>query len=242
LNGNVANREIIRRGLRRRLTDDQTAPGFVAFMDNLRGIFLVLGLSRESESVLGLAIGNLVDPEPFIGGTDEAREMPLDIFDVVELGGQRVLDIDDDDFPVSLAFVEEGHDAENLDLLDLTNIADLLSDLTDIEGIVIAPRLRLGMRLAGVFPSLREGTIVPDVAVMGEAVANVSQPALLDILFDRVEGFLLGNFHFGVGPAGNLNDHVEDAIILVSEERDVMEGRDDGSILLNENTMLEGVG
>jgi hypothetical protein len=31
-------------------------------MNNFGGIFLVLGLARESELVFGLAVGNFVDP------------------------------------------------------------------------------------------------------------------------------------------------------------------------------------
>jgi hypothetical protein len=34
---------------------------------------------------------------------------------------------------------------------------------------------------------LREGTIVPKVALVGEAVADESKLALLDVLFNRVE-------------------------------------------------------
>ena len=77
---------------------------------------------------------------------------------------------------------------------------------------------------------LRESTVVPDVTVVREAVADVAQTALLDILLDGVEGLLLGDLELRVGPAGNLNDHVEDAIVLVGEERDVVEGRDDGLV------------
>lgn len=41
------------------------------------------------------------------------------------------------------------------------------------------------------FPTyLREGTIVPEVAVMREAIANISELALLDVLLDRVHWFL----------------------------------------------------
>jgi hypothetical protein len=85
---------------------------------------------------------------------------------------------------------------------------------------------------------LRESTVVPDVAVVREAVANEAKLALLDILLDRVEGLLLGDLHLRVGPARDLDDHVEDAIALVSEERNVMEGRDDRAVLLDEDTML----
>ena len=85
---------------------------------------------------------------------------------------------------------------------------------------------------------LREGTIVPDVAVVGEAVAHVAQATLLDVLFDGVERLLLGDFHLGVGPAGNLDDHVEYAIALIGEERDVVERGDDLAILLDEDAMF----
>jgi hypothetical protein len=59
--------------------------------------------------------------------------------------------------------------------------------------------------------------------VVREAVAHVAQTALLDVLLDGIERLLLGDFHLGVGPAGDLDDHVEDAIALIGEERDVVE-------------------
>jgi len=59
--------------------------------------------------------------------------------------------------------------------------------------------------------------------VVREAVAHVAQATLLDVLFDGVERLLLGDFHLGIGPARNLNDHVENAIALICKERDVME-------------------
>lgn len=58
------------------------------------------------------------------------------------------------------------------------------------------------------FSYLRESSVVPDVSVVRKAVANVSEFSLLDILFDGVEGLFLGSLHFGVGPAGDLDDHV----------------------------------
>jgi len=80
--------------------------------------------------------------------------MPLDVFNVVQLRGEGVVDVDDDDLPVGLALIEERHDAEDLDLLDLANVADLLADLADIEGIVVSSRLGLGMGCGWVFPGL----------------------------------------------------------------------------------------
>jgi hypothetical protein len=133
----------------------------------------------------------------------------LDILDVVELGCQRVVDIDDDDLPVSLLLVEERHDAEDLDLLDLAGVADELADLAHIERVVVALGLGLGVDDVGVFPGLvgvckcvccllsrrtrgegsylGEGAVVPEVALVGEAVADEAE------LLDGVEGLLLGD-------------------------------------------------
>ena len=85
---------------------------------------------------------------------------------------------------------------------------------------------------------LGEGTVVPDVTVVGEAVADVAQTALLDVLLDGVEGLLLGDLHLRVGPAGDLNDHVEDGVVLVGEERDVVEGRHHTAIVLDVDAVL----
>jgi hypothetical protein len=78
--------------------------------------------------------------------------------------------------------------------------------------------------------------------VVGEAVTDVTQATLLDILLDRIEDLLLRDLHLRVSPSGNLDDHVEDAVVLVREEGDVVEGGDDGAILLDVDPVLEGVG
>jgi len=88
--------------------------------------------------------------------------------------------------------------------------------------------------------NLREGAVVPDVTVVGETVANETQPTLLDVLLDGIERLLLGDLEFGVGPTGDLDNHVEDAIALVGKERNVVEGGDDGSVLFWVNAMFWG--
>ena len=52
---------------------------------------------------------------------------------------------------------------------------------------------------------------------------------------------MLSYLLLGVGPAGDLNDHVQDGLLLVGVERNVVEGRDGDTILLNEHTVLESV-
>ena len=41
-------------------------------------------------------------------------------------------------------------------------------------------------------PYLGEGTVVPQVALVGEAVADITELALLDVLLDGVEQLVFG--------------------------------------------------
>jgi hypothetical protein len=86
--------------------------------------------------------------------------------------------------------------------------------------------------------NLGESTIIPDVAVVGEAVADVAQAALLDVLLYGVKWLLLGDLHLSVRPARHLNDHVENATVLIGKEGDVVEGRDDIAVMLDEDTVF----
>jgi len=88
------------------LAGDQPLPGLGTLVDDVHGVLLVLALAGEGELVLGLSVGDLVDTEPLVGGTQEAGQVTLDILDVVELGGQRVVDVDDNDLPVCLLLVQ----------------------------------------------------------------------------------------------------------------------------------------
>lgn len=49
------------------------------------------------------------------------------------------------------------------------------------------------------------------------------------------------HLEFGIGPARNLNNHVEDGLLLVGIERNVVERRDGNAILLNVDAVLQGV-
>ena len=44
-----------------------------------------------------------------------------------------------------------------------------------------------------VFTYAREGTVVPEVALVGEAVADETKLSLLDVLLNWIESFLLGD-------------------------------------------------
>lgn len=164
--------QVVRVSLVGCLAGNELAPRLVGLVDDLDSVLLGLCLTRESKDVLWLSIGDLVDAEPLVGGTDQTGQVPLDVLNVVETGSKRVVDVDDDDLPVGLTLIEEGHDTENLDLLDLADGTDELTDLANVERVVVTVRASLGVGLRRVLPSLGERTVVPDVTVVGEDVLN----------------------------------------------------------------------
>lgn len=52
----------------------------------------------------------------------------------------------------------------------------------------------------------------------------------------------IANLQLGIGPARNLDNHVQDCLILVGIERDVVERRDGDAILLDVDAVLQGIG
>ena len=73
---------------------------------------------------------------------------------------------------------------------------------------------------------------------MGETVPDESEFSTLDVLLDRVERLLFADFHLCVRPTGDLDHHVEDAIVSVCKEGNVVEGRDDLAVLLDKGSVL----
>lgn len=61
--------EIVAGGFGGRLASDQAAPRLVALVDDLHSVLLVFGLAREGEGVLGLSIGDLVNPTKSLNQT-----------------------------------------------------------------------------------------------------------------------------------------------------------------------------
>lgn len=59
-----------------------------------------------------------------------------------------------------------------------------------------------------------------------------------------IESYAASSTHLllGVGPARDLNDHVQDSLLLVGEQRNVVEGGDRLAILLDVGAELESVG
>jgi len=206
------------------LAGNESLPSLCTLTYNVSGVLLVLAFTSEGELVLWLSVWNLVDTEPLICGAEKTRKVALNILDIVQLGCQWVVDINDNDLPVSLFLVEESHDTENLDLLDLSWVADELTDFANIEWVVVALGLGLRVDLVWVFPSLGESSVVPEIALVWEAVTDETKLALLGVLEDWVELSLLGDLHLSIGPAWDLDDHVKDSVLLIGVQWDIMEG------------------
>ena len=95
--------------------------------------------------------------------------MALNILNIIQLGRKRVLNVDDKNLPIGLAFIKKGHDAEDLDLLYLPYITHLFADLTDIQRVVVAGGLGLGVLLSRILPGLKKKNTVSSGRV-GERV------------------------------------------------------------------------
>lgn len=80
--------------------------------------------------------------------------MPLNVLDIIEPWCQWIVDVDNNDFPISLFLVEQCHDSKDLDLLDLTGGCDKFTDLAYIKRVIVSFRLGLGMNYVGIFPGL----------------------------------------------------------------------------------------
>ena len=80
--------------------------------------------------------------------------MPFDILYVVQLGREWVVNINHDHFPIGFALVQQGHDAENLDLFNLSDISDLFANFADVERVVVTLGLGLCVSLCWVLPGL----------------------------------------------------------------------------------------
>lgn len=80
--------------------------------------------------------------------------MSLNILNVVESRCQWVIDVNDNDLPVSLLLVKQSHDSQHLYLLDLPWSCDKLTNLADVEGIIVTLGLGLRVENIWVFPGL----------------------------------------------------------------------------------------
>ena len=129
--------------------------------------------------------------------------MTLYVLNVIQPWSQWIVDVNDHDLPIGFFLVKKCHDAEDFDLLDLTWRCNELANFADIKRIIVALSLGLRMDCVRVFPCLSYSqylglvlrfqvpylgkcAVVPEIALVGEAVANVSEFPFLGILLDWI--------------------------------------------------------
>jgi hypothetical protein len=90
-----------------------------------------------------------------------------------------------------------------------------LTYFTDVDGVPVPLAVGVGVHVLGILPGLGKVPVVPDVAVVREAVRHKPQLSLLHVLLDGVERLLEVDLHLCVAPPGDLHHHVEHFVGLV---------------------------
>jgi hypothetical protein len=81
-------------------------------------------------------------------------EVLFDIFYVIQVPREWVLNINNDHFPIDFALLQQGYDAKNLDLLNLSDIPYPFANFADVERVIVTLGLGLSVSLCWVFPGL----------------------------------------------------------------------------------------
>jgi hypothetical protein len=70
------------------LSGDQPLPSITALPDDLQRILAVFALATESKLILWLSIWDLVGAEPFVLRSQQAWQMSLGVFNIIEFGSR----------------------------------------------------------------------------------------------------------------------------------------------------------
>ena len=90
--------------------------------------------------------------------------MSFNVLNIVELRCQGIVDVDTNNFPIGFLFIKKSHDAEYLDLFDLSSKTDSFTNLYHVQWVVIPFCFRFGVDDVRILPGLGKGSIVPDIA------------------------------------------------------------------------------
>ena len=96
----------------------------------------------------------LVDSPELIRCTEKSREMSFDVFDVIQFGGERIIHVNSDEFPICFSLVEKCHCSKNFDLFDLSWISDFFANLANINWVIVAFCFGFRMCMIWILPCL----------------------------------------------------------------------------------------
>ena len=177
--------------------------------------------------------------EPVVESSGHAGTVILNVFDCVHIRCDRVVDVDHHDLPVSLAAVVGSNATEDLGLSDLAEVAGILADVEEVNGIVVAWLVDEGVFEVRVFPCLRDlGLLVACSRVtlagctyraVDERVGSVrpyglykARSALAVVVEDRGQRLLALDFDLAVSPTRDLDDRVDDlGVVLIRVQRNL---------------------
>ena len=201
--------------------------------DDFLSKLFVLRLAIEGELVSGFTIGHLVDFEPLYSSLkkykmsanycsfisfylEESWHYFVHVVDIIEVLRKRIGHINTNHFPVRLTLVYHRKDSEDLDLDDGASGLDLVAYLAHVNWVIIPLAVGRFVGVVGIFPGLRDSAVVPDVAVVREAVGHKPQLALLHVLLEGVEGRLGVNLDLGIAPSWDLDHHIVDTLTCIN--------------------------
>merc|ERR1719477_252902 len=100
---------------------------------------------------------------------------------------KRIIHINSNQFPVSLALVDHCENTQHFDLDHSAPLVNGLTNLTNINRIIVTLAVGGWVGVVWILPCLRDCPVVPNIPMVREAVSHVPKLALLDILLDRVQ-------------------------------------------------------
>lgn len=109
------------------------------------------------------AASDLVVLEPVVVSGGDARTILLDIFDGVDVGCDGIVDVDYHDLPVGFAAVIGSDATENFGLSNLAEVTGVLTDVEEVDGVVVALFVNEVVKDVRVFPGL--GDLVAGISV-----------------------------------------------------------------------------
>ena len=110
-------------------------------------------------------------------------------------------------------------------LNDRSTFLNLLTNFNNVDWIVVAQCVRALVLVSRIFPRLRNGAVVPNVALVREDVVHEAWSVVLLVLLDRIQRLFSRNLHLGVAPTRNLDHHVENLVRLVRIQWNVVPRR-----------------
>lgn len=117
----------------------------------------------------------------------------------------------------------------------------LLANVEQVDGVVVADLVGVGVLEVGRLPGLRDGAVEEGVALVGPDALDEARGVVAVVVEDGVQGLLAADLDLAVLPARDLDDKVDDLLVArVRVQRDVMPEGDGLAVLLEPDAPVLG--